>query len=132
MLFSVRFPNHEMQQAFLYGGEKADGKTDRKYGLAALGYAYKELDDVSVEICFEKPYSEQAEMRRSMRKIIQAANHEMVNEYQYLCRKYQICNNDPNVISETVMKKAGMIEKAFYEKLVRFYENRSSNRVTGS
>lgn len=131
MLFSVRFPSHEMQQAFIYGRDRKEenGTGSLKYGLEELGYAYKELDDTSVEFCFEKPHSVQAEMRQRMRKMIQATNHEMVNEYEYLRTKYQICNNDPNMISEALLEKAGMVEKAFYEKLVRFYKNRSSNRV---
>ncbi len=131
MLFSVRFPDHEMQQAFLYGGERIEGKeeTSLKYGLIDLGYSYKELDENSVELCFENPHSAQAEMRQRMRKMIQPMNHEMVNEYEYLRKKYQICNNDPNVISEALLGRAGMVEKAFYEKLVRLYKNRSSNRT---
>lgn len=131
MLFSVRFPNHEMQQAFIYGGNRKEenGTESLKYGLEGLGISYKAPDETSVEICFEKPHSVQAEMRQRMRKIIQASNYEMVCEYDYLRTKYQICNNDPNVISETLSEKAGLIEKTFYEKLVRFYKNRSCNRV---
>lgn len=131
MLFSVRFPNHEMQQAFLYGGDcgQARRPAELTYGLKGLGAAYKEPDEFSVEFCFEKPHSKQAEMRQKMRKVIQAANREMVNEYEYLREKYHIYNNDPNVISETLLEKASILEKSFYEKLVRFYKIRFSNRV---
>ena len=131
MLFSVRFPNHEMQQAFIYGRDSSEenGTEHLTYGLKGLDYTWQEPDENSVELCFEKPHSAQAEMRRRMRNMVQATNHEMVKEYDYLRAKYQIYNNDPNVISETLLEKAGIIEKTFYEKLVRFYKNRSSNRV---
>ncbi len=131
MQFSVRFPSREMQQAFIYGGAggKESGTAALNYGLNGLGAAYKEPDECSVQFCFETPHCAQAEMRQRMRKTIQAANYEMVNEYNELRAKYRIYDNDPNGIGKILSEKAGIIEKTFYEKFVRFYKNRSSNRA---
>jgi hypothetical protein len=123
MIFAVRFPTHEMQQAFLYGGEALpdNGENVPVYGLAARGYEFTEPDDTTVRFCFAMPSATQPAIREKMRNTIQTVNASLVNEYNQIRSKYHIDCNDPNVISDTLLEKAGIAEKELYEKLIRYY-----------
>jgi hypothetical protein len=123
MIFAVRFPTHEMQQAFLYGGEALpdNGENVPVYGLAARGYEFTEPDDTTVRFCFAAPSTKQPAIREKMRNTIQTVNASLVNEYNQIRSKYHIDCNDPNVISDTLLEKAGIAEKELYEKLIRYY-----------
>lgn len=126
MIFSVCFPNHEMQQAFIYGEANTPDTKDfsMKYGLTGLGYNYKELDGTSVQICFSKPHSIQPVISSNIKKLTQATNYGMVKEYNKIFDKYHIPNNDPDIISRILLEKAGIAEKMLYEKIVHYYNRK--------
>jgi hypothetical protein len=127
MMFAVQFPTHEMQQAFLYGGEDLSDKGEDVpvYGLAARGYEFTEPDDTTVRFCYAAPSVRQPAVREKMRNMIQTVNAGLVNEYDQIRSKYHIDCNDPNVISDTLLENAGIVEKELYEKLVRYYYKKS-------
>jgi hypothetical protein len=127
MIFAVRFPTHEMQQAFLYGGENLPDKGENVpvYGLAARGYEFTEPDETTVQFCFAAPFTKQPAIREKMRNMLQTVNGDLVNEYDQIRSKYHIDCNDPNVISDKLIENAGIAEKELYEKLIRhYYKNR--------
>ena len=114
MRLGIRFPNREMQQAFVC------------QGLKALCYTYVETDGCSVEFCFSKPMTPQPAAREKMRKSVQMMNREMVKTYNNFREKYGIPSNDPNVINQILNEQAGIAEKKLFEKLIHFYSRKST------
>lgn len=113
MKVGIRFPDREMQQAFVC------------QGLECLGYTYVENDDCSVEFCFSKPKTPQPTVRDTMRESMQSMNHELVNTYNSFRKKFGIPSNDPNVISRVINEHAGFAEKKLFEKLIHFYNRKA-------
>lgn len=113
MSVSIRFPNREMQQAFVH------------QGLESAGYAYVETDGCSVEFCFARPMTPQPAMRDKMRKGVQEINRELIKTYNEVREKYGIASNDPNVINRIIDERAGIAEKKLYEKLIHYFNRKS-------
>lgn len=113
MSVSIRFPNREMQQAFVH------------QGLESAGYAYVETDGCSVEFCFARPMTPQPAMRDKMRKGVQEINRELIKTYNEVREKYGIAINDPNVINRIIDERAGIAEKKLYEKLIHYFNRKS-------
>ena len=116
MTVDIRFPNSEMRQAFVH------------QGLESLGYTYAQTDDVSVEFCFAKPKNAQPAARASMRQSEQEINKWMVKTYNAFRTKYGITVNDPNVIEQVLLGKAGAEEKILYEALIKHYSRKSEHK----
>lgn len=116
MAAAIYFPNREMQQAFI------------RQGLEPLGYSYTEPDDYSVDFTFDTPMTSQPVIRNRMRKSVQRMNLDLVKTYNTFRAKYEITNNDPNVISRVINEQPGIAEKKFYEKLVRYYNRKSAQK----
>lgn len=113
MSVSIRFPNREMQQAFVH------------QGLESAGYVYVETDGCSVEFCFARPMTPQPAMRDKMRKGVQEINRELIKTYNEVREKYGIAINDPNVINRIIDERAGIAEKKLYEKLIHYFNRKS-------
>ena len=116
MTVGIRFPNSEMQQAFVH------------QGLESLGYTYAQPDDVSVEFCFAKPKTVQPAARASMRQSEQEINKWLVKTYNAVRAKYGITVNDPNVIEQALLARAGAEEQILYEALVRHFNRKSEHK----
>lgn len=116
MAAAIYFPNQEMQRAFI------------RQGLEPLGYTYTEPDDYSVDFTFDTPMTAQPVIRNRMRKSVQRMNLDLVKTYNTFRAKYEITNNDPNVISRVINEQPGIAEKKFYEKLVRYYNRKSAQK----
>jgi len=130
MEFKVRFPNSDMLDAFLHGGNTSENDLSSiTYGLVPLGYNYEQLDNVSVKIEFGSPYTEQPSARQTSRQTISTINKELVKEYVNICKKYNITVNDPNVISEVLTKEEGSMEKALIEKLLRYFKGKNRHAL---
>ncbi len=121
MSVSVRFPGHDMQQAFLHGGNDVGDAGTHSHGLLALGYDCTEPDDASVQFLFDKPRTRQPQMRDKARSTIQSANRETACEYRRICARYHAACNDPNVIGRMLSGQDGAAERVLYEKLVGYY-----------
>ena len=115
MMVGIRFPNREMEQAFVH------------QGLESMGYEYTETDDCTVEFTFEKVKTQQPAVRDAMRKEVQLVNCELIKTYNNIRKKYGIPNNDPNVISQVINERAGIAEKKLCEKLIHYF-NRKAKR----
>ena len=116
MTVGIRFPNSEMQQAFIH------------QGLESLGYTYMQTDDVSVEFCFAKPMTTQPAARESMRQGEQEINKWLVKKYNAVRAKYGITVNDPNVIEQVLLGRAGAEEQILYEALVKHFNQKSEHK----
>ena len=116
MTVGIRFPNREMQQAFVHEG------------LESLGYSYTEPDDCCAEFCFAKPLTRQPAARDEVRKIVQPGNQTLVKIYNNVRTKYGITTNDPNVIGQILMEHAGSAEKSLYESMIRYYNMKAKHR----
>ena len=114
MMVGIRFPDREMQRAFVCEG------------LKEMGYTYIEPDCCSVEFCFADPISKQPDIREKLRNSVQGINRELVNTYNNLREKYGITCNDPNVISQTLNQKAGITENKLYEKLLHHFNRQAT------
>ena len=116
MNVGIRFPNREMEQAFV------------KEGLESLGYSYTETDDCCVEFCFGKPMTPQPEARDKKRERLQSANRYLVEMYNQVRAKYGIRTNDPNVLSQALLGRASAAEKILYETLLRYYDMKAKHK----
>ena len=116
MTVGIRFPNSEMQQAFIH------------QGLESLGYTYMQTDDVSVEFCFAKPMTTQPAARESMRQGEQEINKWLVKTYNAVRAKYGITVNDPNVIEQVLLGRAGAEEQILYEALAKHFNQKSEHK----
>ena len=116
MTVGIRFPNREMQQAFVHEG------------MEAIGYSYTETNDCCVEFCFTKPLTKQPAARDKMRPVVQPANQTLVNTYNKVRTKYGITTNDPNVIGQVLMGHAGSAEKSLYESMIRYYNMKAKHK----
>ena len=116
MNVGIRFPNREIEQAFVHEG------------LESLGYTYTETDDCCVEFCFGKPLTPQPAARDKKRKNIQSSNQYLVETYNQIRAKYGITTNDPNEIERALIGQAGAAEKILYETLVRYYEMKAKHK----
>lgn len=114
MRLGIHFPNREMQQAFVC------------QGLRALCYPYVETDGCSVEFCFSRPMTLQPAVREKMRESVQMMNCELAKTYNSFRKKYGIPSNDPNVINQILNEQADIAEKRLFEKLIHFYNRRST------
>ena len=116
MTVGIRFPNSKMQQAFV------------NQGLESLGYKYTQADDVSVEFCFAIPMTTQPAARASMRQSEQEINQWMVKTYNTVRTKCGITTNDPNVIEQMLLGRAGAEEKILYEALIKHFSRKSEHK----
>ena len=116
MNVGIRFPNREMEQAFV------------KEGLESLGYSYTETDDYCVEFCFGKPVAPQPEARDKKRGHIQSSNQYLVQIYNQIRAKYGITTNDPNALSQALLGRTGAAEKILYETLLRYYDMKAKHK----
>ena len=116
MNVGIRFPNREMEQAFV------------RDGLGSLGYSYTETGDCCVEFCFAKPMTPQPDARDKKRGHIQSSNEYLVNAYNQIRAKYGITKNDPNEIDRALTGHAGAAEKILYETLVRYYKMKAKHK----
>ena len=116
MKVGIRFPNREMEQAFVHDG------------LESIGYSYAEKDDCCVEFCFGKPLTPQPAARDRKRGHIQSSNQYLVETYNQIRAKYGIKTNDPNEISRALIDHAGAAEKILYETLIRYYDMKAKHK----
>ena len=116
MNVGIRFPNREMEQAFVHEG------------LESIGYSYTEIDDCCVEFCFGKPLTPQPAARDRKRGHIQSSNQYLVETYNQIRAKYGITTNDPNEISRALIGHAGAAEKILYETLIRYYDMKAKHK----
>ena len=116
MNVGIRFPNREMEQAFVHDG------------LEPLGYSYTEPDDCCVEFCFAKPLTLQPAARDKVRGVVQPTNQILVETYNKVRAKYGITTNDPNTISQVLMGHAGSAEKSLYEAIIRYYNMKAKHK----
>lgn len=113
MMVEIRFPDREMQRAFVCEG------------LKGMGYTYVEPDCCSVEFCFADPMSKQPLIREKLRNSVQGINQKLVNTYNSLREKYGITCNDPNVISQAFNQPTEIAEKNLYEKLIHHFNRKA-------